>query len=153
MNFRKISFSVLSCFFSISMAGCKSGKINNQNEAITDSVWTKSKVIETIKKVNDYWQAENPEPAFAFWHPAAYHTGNIAAYEVTGNETYKKYSEAWAEKNQWKGATSDDKSKWKYNYGETMEHVLFGFWQICFQTYIDLYNMDREPAEYKIARA
>ena len=153
MNFRKISFWVLSCVFSISMAGCKSGKSNNQNEAITDSVWTKSKVIETIKKVNDYWQAENPEPAFAFWHPAAYHTGNIAAYEVTGNETYKKYSEAWAEKNQWKGATSDDKSKWKYNYGETMEHVLFGDWQICFQTYIDLYNMDREPAEYKIARA
>ena len=153
MNFRKISFWVLSCVFSISMAGCKSGKSNNQNEAITDSVWTKSKVIETIKKVNDYWQAENPEQAFAFWHPAAYHTGNIAAYEVTGNETYKKYSEAWAEKNQWKGATSDDKSKWKYNYGETMEHVLFGDWQICFQTYIDLYNMDREPAEYKIARA
>ena len=153
MNFRKISFWVLSCVFSISMAGCKSGKSNSQNETITDSVWTKSKVIETIKKVNDYWQAENPEPAFAFWHPAAYHTGNIAAYEVTGNETYKKYWEAWAEKNQWKGATSDDKSKWKYNYGETMEHVLFGDWQICFQTYIDLYNMDREPAEYKIARA
>jgi len=56
MNFRKISFWVLSCVFSISMAGCKSGKSNNQNEAITDSVWTKSKVIETIKKVNDYWQ-------------------------------------------------------------------------------------------------
>ena len=54
MNFRKISFWVLSCVFSISMAGCKSGKSNNQNEAITDSVWTKSKVIETIKKVNDY---------------------------------------------------------------------------------------------------
>lgn len=84
MNFRRISFWVLSCVFSISMAGCKLGKSNNQNEAITDSVWTKSKVIETIKKVNDYWQAENPEPAFAFWHPAAYHTGNIAAYEVTG---------------------------------------------------------------------
>ena len=93
-------------------------------------------ILRLIEKVNDYWQAENPEPAFAFWHPAAYHTGNIAAYEVTGNETYKKYSEAWAEKNQWKGATSDDKSKWKYNYGETMEHVLFGDWQICFQTYI-----------------
>ena len=151
MNFRKISFWVLSCVFSISMAGCKSGKSNNQNEAITDSVWTKSKVIETIKKVNDYWQAENPEPAFAFWHPAAYHTGNIAAYEVTGNETYKKYSEAWAEKNQWKGATSDDKSKWKYNYGETMEHVLFGDWQICFQTYADLYTV--KPDSGKIARA
>ena len=153
MNFRRFSFWVLSCVFSICMAGCKSGKSNGQSEVIVDSVWTKSKVLETIKKVNNYWQEENPEPAFAFWHPAAYHTGNIAAYEVTGNIDYKKYSEAWAEKNQWKGATSDDKSKWKYNYGETMEHVLFGDWQICFQTYIDLYNMDREPAEYKIARA
>lgn len=100
MNFRKFSFLVLGCAFSVSMAGCKSGKSNNQSETIADSVWTKSKVIETIKKVNDHWQAENPEPAFAFWHPAAYHTGNIAAYEVTGNDTYKKYSEAWAERNQ-----------------------------------------------------
>lgn len=76
------------------------------------------RVLEIIKNVNNYWQEENPEPTFAFWHPAAYHTGNIAAYEVTGNIDYKKYSEAWAEKNQWKGATSNDKSKWKYNYGK-----------------------------------
>ena len=85
MNFRRFSFWVLSCVFSICMAGCKSGKSNGQSEVIVDSVWTKSKVLETIKKVNNYWQEENPEPAFAFWHPAAYHTGNIAAYEVTGN--------------------------------------------------------------------
>ena len=97
MNFRKLSFLVLGCTCGISIAGCKSGKNSSQGDALVDSVWTKSNVIETIKKVNDYWQAENPEPAFAFWHPAAYHTGNIAAYEVTGNETYKKYSEAWAE--------------------------------------------------------
>lgn len=48
------------------MAGCKSGKSNGQSEVIVDSVWTKSKVLETIKKVNNYWQEENPEPAFAF---------------------------------------------------------------------------------------
>jgi len=67
MNFRKISFWVLSCVFSISMAGCKSGKSNNQNEAITDSVWTKSKVIETIKKVNDYWQGGETGQALCFF--------------------------------------------------------------------------------------
>ena len=50
MNFRKISFWVLSCVFSISMAGCKSGKSNSQNETITGSVWTKSKFIETISR-------------------------------------------------------------------------------------------------------
>ena len=41
MNFRKISFWVLSCVFSISMAGCKSGKSNNQNEAIAQNISTK----------------------------------------------------------------------------------------------------------------
>ncbi|MDR3184756.1 MAG: glycoside hydrolase family 88 protein, partial [Prevotellaceae bacterium] len=104
-----------------------------------------------IRRVNDYWQSAHPVPANAFWHPAAYHTGNMAAYAVTKEARYRAYSEAWAEHNQWKGARSDDKSQWKYSYGETDEFVLFGDWQICFQTYIDLYNL--QPAERKIARA
>ena len=70
------------------MAGCKSGKSNNQNEAITDSVWTKSKVIETIKKVNDYWQANNSPKTRAFWDNAAYYTGNMEAYRLTGKAAY-----------------------------------------------------------------
>jgi rhamnogalacturonyl hydrolase YesR len=49
------------------------------------------------------------------------------------------------------GAKSNNKAVWKYKYGETDEHVLFGDWQICFQTYIDLYNI--QPEEKKIARA
>ncbi|KAA6299867.1 MAG: hypothetical protein EZS26_003993, partial [Candidatus Ordinivivax streblomastigis] len=101
--------------------------------------------------VNDHWQATHPEPANAFWHPATYHTGNMAAYFATGDEKYRQYSERWAEKNEWKGAKSGNKSEWKYNYGETNKHVLFGDWQICFQTYIDLYNL--QPEEKKIARA
>ena len=31
------------------------------------------------------------------------------------------------------------------------DFVLFGDWQICFQTYIDMYNLN--PADYKVARA
>lgn len=58
-----------------------------------------------------------------------------------------------AEKNKWMGATSPNKSEWKYNYGETNKHVLFGDWQICFQTYIDLYNLDTIKDPGKIARA
>jgi hypothetical protein len=111
----------------------------------------KTEVIDIINKVNTYWQSENPVPANAFWHPAAYHTGNMAAYFVTGREEYLRYSEKWAEHNQWKGAKSDDKSQWKYTYGETDNHVLFGDWQTCFQTYADLYNI--KPDEHKIARA
>ncbi len=53
------------------------------------------------------------------------------------------YSIRWAEHNKWQGATETDKSKWKYkNYGEGQDYVLFGDWQICFQTYIDLYNLE-----------
>ena len=51
------------------------------------------------------------------------------------------YSIRWAEHNQWKGAKEADPAKWKYkNYGEGQDFVLFGDWQICFQTYIDLYT-------------
>ncbi|MCM1067333.1 MAG: DUF2264 domain-containing protein [Muribaculaceae bacterium] len=104
-----------------------------------------------INKVNDYWQANNDPHSNPFWDNAAYHTGNMEAYKLTGNSDWLDYSQTWAEHNQWKGAKSDDRSKWKYNYGETDEHVLFGDWQICFQTYADLYNI--LPDDKRIRRA
>lgn len=109
------------------------------------------KVRGIIDKVNQHWQAENSPEVRAFWDNAAYHTGNMEAYFLTGNEAYRAYSEAWAEHNEWKGAKSDDRSKWKYSYGETDEYVLFGDWQVCFQTYIDLYQL--APDDRKIRRA
>ncbi len=112
---------------------------------------SKADVLETINKVNNYWQSNHPDPGNAFWDNAAYHTGNMEAYFVTKNEAFRKYSEAWAEKNQWMGAKSTNKAEWKYKYGETDDHVLFGDWQICFQTYADLYTLDKD--ERKIARA
>ena len=125
-------------------------QVNSRNPLLPRS----AKEVQTvIEKVNDYWQTENPDHGWAFWDIAAYHTGNIEAYKVTGNEKYKNYSEAWAEKNQWMGAKSTDKSKWKYTYGEKDDYVLFGDWQIAFQTYIDLYNLDKNKDEKKIARA
>jgi unsaturated rhamnogalacturonyl hydrolase len=108
-------------------------------------------VIAAIHKVNAYWQGRTPAQESPFWNVAAYHTGNIEAYRVTGEESYRRYSEAWAEHNQWMGAKSQDKAAWKYSYGETDDHVLFGDWQICFQVYADLYQLDKDPR--KIARA
>lgn len=110
-------------------------------------------VLNIINLVNDHWQNSHPEPDRAFWHPAAYHTGNIEAYKVTGNERFLEYSKKWAEHNNWKGATSDDRSNWKYHYGETPEHVLFGDWQIAFQTYADIYTLEGSEDSTKIARA
>ncbi len=105
-----------------------------------------------INKVNTYWQTNNKAETNSFWHHAAYHTGNMEAYRLTGNDDWLDYSTRWAEHNQWKGAKSSDKSKWKYNYGETDEHVLFGDWQICFQTYADLYNILPDDKRIKRAR-
>lgn len=133
----------ISLTMAVSLCGCL--KRENKNMA--------NQVIATIEKVNDYWQSNNPKHGNSFWHRAAYHTGNMAAYEVTGNESYKAFSEAWAEHNEWKGAKSDDRSNWKYSYGETDEYVLFGDYQICFQVYADLYMQDSVKQDVKIARA
>lgn len=110
-----------------------------------------SDILKIIEKVNSYWQQERPDPGNAFWDNAAYHTGNMEAYKLTKNPVFLNYSEKWAEKNQWKGAKSDDRSKWRYSYGETDQFVLFGDWQICFQTYIDLYHIN--PDSIRIKRA
>ena len=108
-------------------------------------------VRKIIDKVNTYWQTHNKPEVRSFWDNAAYHTGNMEAYFLTGNETYRAYSEAWATHNEWKGAKSNNKAEWRYSYGESDKYVLFGDYQICFQTYADLYNLD--PDTMKIARA
>jgi unsaturated rhamnogalacturonyl hydrolase len=128
------------------LAGCSAQKKVERSVGTT-----KKDVCILINKVNSYWQTNNSAKARAFWDVAAYHTGNIETYFITKNESFKKYSEEWAEHNNWMGAKSNNKAEWKYNYGETDDHVLFGDWQICFQTYVDLYNLEKDGK--KIARA
>lgn len=132
----------------IFLAGCAAKKDKTFNANIS-----KDSILEIIDKVNTHWQQEHPQAGNAFWDNAAYHTGNMAAYAVTKNQAYKAYSEKWAQKNNWKGATSNNKAEWKYSYGEKPTYVLFGDWQVCFQTYIDLYNLDEVKDKKKIARA
>jgi Uncharacterized protein conserved in bacteria len=109
------------------------------------------KVRGIIEKVNNRWQSTHSPEHNPFWDNAAYHTGNMEAYRLTGNEKWREYSEKWAEHNNWAGAAGNDRSKWRYDYGETPDHVLFGDWQICFQTYADLYN--NLPDDRRIRRA
>ncbi|APZ45926.1 family 88 glycosyl hydrolase [Polaribacter reichenbachii] len=145
-----LSFILISILFT----GCGTTKDNkettNQESSIKES---KEDVISIINKVNTHWQKNNLNPGNAFWHVSAYHTGNMEAYKITKNKQFLDYSLAWAEKNQWMGAKSQDKSEWRYNYGENDKYVLFGDWQICFQTYIDLYNFTGKKDAYKMARA
>ena len=110
------------------------------------------KVIAIIDLVNTYWQNNNKAEVRAFWDNAAYHTGNMEAFFLTGEPRYLYYSLQWAEHNNWMGATESDPALWEYkNYGEDQKHVLFGDWQICFQTYIDLYHITKD--ERRVARA
>ena len=124
-----------------------------------------------MQKVNNHWQAEHPiTPANGwkpyadyspFWQNAAYHTGNLAAWQVAHDDQWLDYTRRWAEGANWMGATSNDTTKWKYSYGEKPEFVLFGDWQICFQSYAELWQIDKaagladtDPEQVKkIARA
>lgn len=119
--------------------------------AAPDTAKEAAKVRDIIAKVNNRWQQTNPPETRSFWDNAAYHTGNMEAYFLTGKEDWKNYSERWAEHNGWMGAKGTDRSRWKYDYGETDDHVLFGDWQICFQTYADLYRI--LPDDRRIRRA
>lgn len=140
---KKLYATLISVFFlgsTVLCAGCTDTKTASSKE-----------VIEIIHKVNGYWQINHPEHGRSFWDNAAYHTGNMEAYFLTQKPEYLEYSKAWAKHNEWKGAKSNDRSNWKYSYGETNDYVLFGDYQVCFQTYADLYNI--EPDTQKIARA
>ncbi len=118
----------------------------------TEATQHSSKVLDMIVKVNNYWQANNTPYVRSFWDHAAYHTGNMEAYRLTGRADWYAYTDKWCRHNEWKGAKSNDVRNWKYaTYGEGQDFVLFGDWQICFQTYIDMYNL--VPAPYKVARA
>ena len=114
--------------------------------------WTADEVKEVVRRVNTYWQANNPAEVRAFWDNAAYHTGNMEVWKLLHDQDMLDYSIRWAEHNQWQGAREADPSRWKYrNYGEGQDYVLFGDWQICFQTYIDLYHLQPDPR--RVARA
>ena len=107
--------------------------------------WTTDEVEAIIRKANTYWQTNNPAEVRSFWDNAAYHTGNIEVYKLLKDQKMLDYSIRWAEHNDWKGATEADPAKWKYKqYGEGQDYVLFGDWQICFQTYLDLYRIRNE---------
>ena len=73
---------------------------------------TRDDVINTIIRVNTYWQTNNKAEVRAFWDHAAYHTGNMEVIRLL-SETKKEascvqrfldYSIRWADYNEWKGA-------------------------------------------------
>ena len=141
---------IVSLFAALLLGTAMQAQPDNSSPEVK-AVKTNPAVLDIIYKVNRYWQDGHPQPGWAFWDVAAYHTGNMEAFSLTRDTAFRKYSEDWAAHNQWMGAKSNNKADWKYSYGERDDYVLFGDWQICFQTYLDLYHL--QPEEQKIARA
>ncbi len=122
------------------------------NEKIQGFNKQQQKVTNIIRKVNTHWQKNHSPEVRAFWDNSIYHTGNMEVFKLLHDSTMLDYSLRWANHNKWKGANEEDSRKWVYKYyGEDQQHVLFGDWQACFQTYLDLYFI--EPEKYKIMRA
>lgn len=120
-----------------------------------------SEIIENIRRANGYWQ-KNVAPTeptngvpIPFWDTAAYHTGNMEAYFTLNDEAYIKYSADWAEANKWAGHPSAAvPGEWTFGYSQDdkSKAVLFGDWQTCFQTYLDLNLLNPSPEKLKRAK-
>lgn len=104
-------------------------------------------VKENVLRANDYRQNNWSYKTWvngihpAFWDTAVYHTGNMEAYYTFGGDSYLEYALNWADSNDWKGnnsSASADRWTWGYNQSQGSDAVLFGDWQTCFQTYLDL---------------
>ena len=109
--------------------------------------------LQVIDSVNTHYQQMVSPKTRSFWDDAAYHTGNMEAWRLTGRADWLEYSDKWARHNRWQGATGNDRSRWRTSYrryGEGKDHVLFADWQICFQTFLDL--ADAVPATHKTQR-
>lgn len=106
--------------------------------------FTPREVSDIIVGVNNTWQKNHPRQERTFWDAAVYHTGNMEAYKLLRVPAWYDYSRAWAEQGQWMGAKGHNRDKWNemyHAYSESNDNALFGDWQICFQTFIDLYTL------------
>ncbi len=115
---------------------------------------TYERAVAAAQTANSFWQSYQSYDNWygsthpAFWDKAAYHTGNVEYFKLTGDTQFMDYTIDWANYNEWMGNnnTTADPSTWTWTYNQTQgsSAVLFGDWQICFQTYIDLYNFNED---------
>lgn len=57
-----------------------------------------AQVLATIENVNNYWIANN-KAGNADWDQATYFTGDLAAYDATGQANYLSFAQSWASQN------------------------------------------------------
>jgi len=133
----KLFFIIYHLLFIISASA---NDLSYDGGPFTEATQRSGKVLDQIIKVNNYWQAHNTPYVRSFWDHAAYHTGNMALYFLTGDEKYRNYSETWAKRWKYEGYPDYEKTgMWEGNFADN---------HAAFQTFFDLYKI--EPAEEKI---
>lgn len=93
---------------------------------------SRAQVLTAIEDVNNYWLANN-KAGNNDWPEATYYTGDLAAYDATGEESYLTAAQAWASEHDYTlygGNTT--------NYANS---------QACGQVYIRLYQLSHTASE------
>lgn len=105
-------------------------------------------IVNLITRINDSWIARHSTLGDYRWNKAVYMNGNMEAMgyladiDTAHAAKYRRYALEWSLYNKWQGSKAplSEASKWKLRGGVGDYNVLFGDNQICFQTYIELYN-------------
>jgi unsaturated rhamnogalacturonyl hydrolase len=93
---------------------------------------SRAQVIAAIEKVNNYWIANN-KPGNADWDQATYFTGDLAAYDATGQANYLSFAQSWATQNNY-SLIGGNTTTWP-NY------------QAAGQVYIRLYELSNNTSD------
>ena len=102
---------------------------------------TKADVLAVMERVNRHWLDQHPDPMHApawdnGWARAAYFTGDMAHYALTGDLYYLAFAQAWAEGHGWAlqgGCATTNADN-----------------QAAGQTYIALYKLEAQPDPAKL---
>ncbi|CAM3923743.1 Rhamnogalacturonyl hydrolase YesR [Pedobacter westerhofensis] len=109
----------------------------------------KKSVLTAMTSANAYFMKKWPDPGATIttnttrpsniWTRAVYYEGLMALYTVQPSKAYYDYAVDWGQKHQWglRGGISTSN----------------GDNQACGQTYIDLYNIDKQPERIKDIKA
>ena len=93
---------------------------------------SQAQVLVAIENVNNYWISNNA-PGNSDWTQATYFTGDLAAYDVTGQANYLSFAQSWATEN-----------SYSLTGGNTTTYPNY---QAAGQVYIRLYQLSNKSSD------
>lgn len=109
---------------------------------------TQEEVVSLISRVANSWMKRHSSLGSFVWNHAVYMNGNMEAYRyvLPHNQrlalNLRDYALRWSYDNNWAGSSASisEAARWTYRGSSSSYDVLFGDNQICFQTYVDLFQ-------------